>query len=188
MGTSNFKYDNRCIVVTNEDYEDDNRPSLGECVDHDRNYPSYEVVFRNEEMRKKAESLNFLLVVFTSGYYEGGCIDFCANELDITDVFGYRLYCEIETKKELIEETLNHFGGYLNITRKEVDKAIGKVKGKALDDWYEDALSNIYELILSKEEKIANELCDYIKNEYGYEEYGCIGHFSNGEGLYQKIG
>ena len=40
MATGNFSFENRCVVVTNEDYEFDNLPVLGNRVNDSRNYPS----------------------------------------------------------------------------------------------------------------------------------------------------
>ena len=40
MGASNFSFDNRCIVVTNDDFEMGNVPSLTDKSDRDRCYPS----------------------------------------------------------------------------------------------------------------------------------------------------
>ena len=65
MATGNFCYENRCVVVTDDDYEIGNLPEMGECVDNSRNYPSYLI-----------EEFEFWVVVLTAGYYEGACIDY----------------------------------------------------------------------------------------------------------------
>lgn len=65
MATGNFCYENRCVVVTDDDYEMDNLPEMGERVDNSRNYPSYLI-----------KEFEFWDVVISAGYYEGACIDY----------------------------------------------------------------------------------------------------------------
>ena len=75
MGTGNFYYKNRCVVVSNDDYEFDNVPERGEWIGNNRSYPSREIV----------TDFVFHKVVLTSGYYEAGCIDYILNEASYED-------------------------------------------------------------------------------------------------------
>lgn len=186
MGTANFKYENRCIVVTDEDYEFDNVPEHGKVLESSYSFTTCELLPIGEKY-EILDKLQFLNLCITNGYYEGACIDYIENDTDIIDCIGYYRYCEIETKKALIDTILDVFK-YAKLSKNSLNKAIGKVKGLSADDWMDDALSNIYNLVLEREKEICNKALDQIKEDYGYEEYGCVGHFSNGEALYEKIG
>lgn len=74
MATNNFYYENRCIVVLDEDYEAGNHPETGEIhPSSDRNFSRYYL----EQYRNR---FNFWDVVITGGYYQHGCIDYIEND------------------------------------------------------------------------------------------------------------
>ena len=75
MATNNFAYENRCIVVTNEDYEMGNMPSMEESIDVNRSYPSYRLAV--------GEDFKFWDIIITSGYYADACIDYTEKDLDV---------------------------------------------------------------------------------------------------------
>ena len=70
MGTSNFAYKNRCIVVTNDDFEFGNVPETEYIPQGYRNYSQSRI----------PTDFNFFNVVLTSGYYEHACIDYVEKD------------------------------------------------------------------------------------------------------------
>ena len=75
MGANNFNYENRCIVVTDEDYEDGNVPSTEDNLQNGRNYYQVEVVDRPFQ-----ELLKHTVLVLTAGYYSGACLDYIQSD------------------------------------------------------------------------------------------------------------
>ena len=68
MAANNFCFENRCIVVENDDFEFGNVPEHNEYDKKSlRSYPSSILDESN---------FDFWNVVLTSGYYEGACIDY----------------------------------------------------------------------------------------------------------------
>ena len=113
MGTSNFCYQNRCVVLTNDDYEFDNVPKLGNWVNDNRNYPSKEILYKEtsctKEYAKTIKPIRLHQIVMTIGYYEHACIDFILNENEyVTDCLGslgYYNFCDMEEIQNEIVET-----------------------------------------------------------------------------------
>lgn len=173
MATGNFYYQNRCVVVTNDDYEIGNLPEMGECVDNSRNYPSYLI-----------EEFEFWEVVLTAGYYEGACIDYIEHhEHSPYDVVqGYIGYPS--TKKELFKECKEAFG----LSRRKMQAICGNVGNIDIDDYVENATEKIGEYLAEKEEAKVNKFIDGLKQLHGYEEYNVSAVFSNGETIYSKVG
>ena len=173
MATGNFRYQNRCVVVTNDDYEMDNLPETEGCVDNSRNYPSYLI-----------KEFEFWEVLLIAGYYEGGCIDYIEHhkrspyEL-VQWYIGYP-----STKKELFKECKEEFG----LSRRKMQAICGNVGDMDIDDYVENATEKVGEYLAKKEEKVVNEYIDKLKEEYGYEEVCRVATFSNGETIYQKVG
>lgn len=173
MATGNFCYENRCVVVTDGDYEMGNLPEMGECVDNSRNYPSYLI-----------EEFEFWDVVLTAGYYEGACIDYIEHHKrsPYDTVQGYIGYPS--TKKELFKECKEAFG----LSKRKMQAICGNVGDKDINDYVEKATEKVGEYLAKKEEKEVNEYIDKLKEGYGYEEVCRFATFSNGETIYQKVG
>ena len=173
MATGNFCFENRCVVVTNDDYEMDNTQKLFECVDNNRNYPSWLI-----------KEFEYWEVVLTSGYYEGACIDYIKHHkrspYDV--VQGYIGYPS--TKKELFKECKEAFG----LSRRKMQAICGNVGDMDIDDYVEKASEKVGEYLAKKEEKEVNEYIDKLKEEYGYEEVCRVATFSNGETICRKVG
>lgn len=178
MGARNFMYENRCVVVSNDDYDLGNLPKLGNWINNNRNYPS--------RLLEKYNDFRFYNIVLTCGYYEGGCIDFIekSDVYDIEDWLGQSRY--YLTKQDFIKECCYEF----DLTTYRVNKLCGCVKDfdNDLEVWLENAYAKITEYIKECEIKQCDKIIDQIKAEYGYEEYGCVATFSNGEGVYKKVG
>ena len=173
MATSNFCYENRCVVVENSDFEMDNIPEMGECVDNSRNYPSYLI-----------EEFEFWDVVLTAGYYEGACIDYIEhhNRSPYDVVQGYIGYPS--TKKELFKECKEAFG----LSRRKMQAICRNVGDMDIDDYVENATEKVGEYLAEKEEAKVNKFIDGLKQLHGYEEVGRVATFGNGETIYQKVG
>lgn len=173
MATGNFCYENRCVVVTNDDYEIGNLPEMGECVDNSRNYPSYLI-----------EEFEFWVVVLTAGYYEGACIDYIKHHkrspYDV--VQGYIGYPS--TKKELFKECKEAFG----LSRLKMQAICGNVGDKDIDDYVEKATEKVGKYLAEKEEDKVNKFIDGLKQLHGYEEVCKVVTFSNGETICREVG
>ena len=173
MATGNFCYENRCVVVTDGDYEMDNLPEMGECVDNSRNYPSYLI-----------EEFEFWDVVLTAGYYEGACIDYIEHHkhspYDV--VQGYIGYPW--SKKSLFAECKEAFG----LSRRKMQVICGNVNGIDIDDYVEKATEKVGEYLAEKEAVKVNKFIDGLKQLHGYEEVERMATFSNGEAIYRKVG
>ena len=61
MSAPNFSYSRRCVLVPDDRYDVGDYPSLGECFDNNRSYPSY--ILRDYE-----DMLSTLAIVLTCGY------------------------------------------------------------------------------------------------------------------------
>ena len=68
-------YQNRCVVITDDDYEFGNLPTLGDYIDISRSYPSRIVEIDDLELTKVKEyratikPIHLHNIVVTSGYY-----------------------------------------------------------------------------------------------------------------------
>lgn len=174
MSTCNFAYNNRCIVVTNDDYEMDNLPPMGKWLGGNSSYPSREL--------SVSEDFDFFNIVITSGYYQDACIDYMRNDWTAESFLGSTEY--YNTKQQLFDECKNEFG----LTEYQLRKICGRVKDFAdYDAWIESAYDKITEYLVDKEEYKVNAYLDGVKDLYGYEEITCIGVMSNGEGIYRKV-
>lgn len=173
MATGNFCYENRCVVVSELDFEINNVPERIECVDYNNSFPSWLI-----------EEFEYWEVVITSGYYEGACIDYkehhSRSAYDV--VQGYIGYpC---SKKELFKSCKEEFG----LSKRKMQAICGNVGDMDIDDYVEKATEKVGEYLAEKEEKEVNEYIDKLKEEYGYEEVCRVATFSNGETIYQKVG
>lgn len=176
MSTTNFSYKNRCVVVTDEDYNDNNTPTLGEWVNNNRNYPS--------RILSDYDKFDFQQIVLTSGYFVDACIDFYEKDTCIEDFLGSTGYypCKID----FIKECKSTF----NLSKYMVNKLCGTLKdfGNDMDVWIENAYIKVEEYLKEKEAEECNKIITQIKEDYGYEEYALYCVASNGEGFYNKVG
>ena len=77
----------------------------------------------------------------------------------------------------------------LGLSEYRLRKICGNVKDfYDYDEWIQSAYDKITEYLADNEERKVNEYLDGVKNLYGYEELRCAGVFSNGEGIYEKVG
>lgn len=181
MATANFHYRNRCVVVTNEDYEIGNTPDIGDYVKESlRSYTSHYL------MRG-----TFFDIVLTNGYYEHGCIDYVRNDSSFYDVTG------IEDNYALLYELhadLHRYAAHLFKNRAVIDKVF-KTVPRVYNDHNPERkaermtaiLEKLEELAIEHEERRINQLIDNIKRQYNYTEYVCTARASNGEAFYEKV-
>ena len=174
MATSNFAYDNRCIVVTNDDFEMDNLPPMGKWLNNDFNYPSRILAI--------SDDFDFWDIVMTSGYYEAACIDYIESERDVEDFLGST--CYFDTKEEFFKECKNEFG----LSDYRMRKICGNMGKMPLEDHLEQSYERLTNYLPEQQETNANKSPDNIKHLYGYEEYVLDWRASNGEAGYRKIG
>lgn len=198
MGTRNFSYINRCVVVTDDDYNFGNIPTLGEYANNSRNYPSrlveYDVIDEVYSFLQTIKPIKFHNIVLTSGYYEDACIDFVRDEdKSAMDYTGWSCSYNYNDINKIIDDVSNRY----NISVQEVENILQKrmelmnITAETDDDdfqtFYENLIDDIDEKIIENEVTHCNKIIDIIKNLYEYDEYNCIAVASNGEGFYEKV-
>ena len=144
MATGNFAYENRCIVVTDEDYAEGNLPPMGEWEGDSRNYPS--------RLLAVSDDFQFWNVVITSGYYSGACIDYKENDATIEDWLGATFY--YATQKAFFNECHTEFG----ISYYRLKKVCGKVGDMDIDTYMENAYEKLTDYLREKEENKVKHL------------------------------
>lgn len=190
MGTANFYFKNRCIVVSNEDMESENTPSYSKKESNIslRSFPCYPLEGYDDELKLVELTIN-------SAYYEGACIDWHFNDNTAGSIIGLDLYDHCPTTSELFKDIKEFFP---SLSKKAFRNAVHSIREKMGlkgyeriakgDEWdYIEEIDNaITEWLREKEAERANEELTRIKALYGYDEYKVIGRFSNGETLYQR--
>lgn len=173
MSTNNFAFENRCVVVEDDDYEFGNVPEHREYVQgSNRNYPSYYL----DEYRYRFYTLD---IVLTSAYYSGGCIDYLQNDSYLDNFFAY------ENEVEYIAyEIIADFKAY-KFSKRELRKLVKQAHNAPSGDY--KPFDALFEFLFELEKVDADKVLDQIKADYGYTEVCKIGSFSNGEALYEEL-
>lgn len=194
MGAINFSYINRCVVVTDDDYEFENIPTLGEYANNSRNYPSrfikYDEIKEVKEFLQTIKPIQLHNIVLTSGYYENACIDFVRNEDNsVFDCVGWSCNYNYNTINEIIGYITNDY----NISADDIKTLIQKrmdvmgITAETDDDdfqcFYEYLMDDIDEKILENEIAHCNHIIDIIKKIYGYKEIYSKPSFCMGEAI-----
>lgn len=175
MATGNFLYENRCIVVTDEDWEDGNVPPLGKSdKNSSRSYSS--------TLLAVSDDFNFWDIVLTSAYYSGACIDYKENDVTVEYWLGSTYY--YETQKDFFNECHNEFG----LSYYRLKKICGNVGDLDIETYLENAYEKLTDYLREREEVKVNEYLDGVKKMYCYDEYVCVARASNGEAYYKKVG
>ena len=181
MSTPNFSFSNRCVLITNDDYEYGNCPKTTDEEIGSRSYPSWVVDCEGNDKMK------FWRVVITEGYYADQCLDFVNIKPSACDIFNAWWYYDHSnaSKTEIINDIHAEYRGKL--TRKIIRDAFSSAKDA--QDWKEMdwGFEFLLEKLAEQEKSVANSAVDRIKKEYGYNELACVGIFSNGEAIYEKI-
>ena len=181
MGTSNFAFNNRCIVVRNEDFEDENVPKHNEYLkDSLRNHPSY-LLDDYDSMFK------YWNIVLTSGYYEAACIDYIENDCSIAE----DIMCTdcFESVKECVDELYSCIKEP-SITMSYLRKLFKGFKSfnGSLWEFLDYKISKLDDKLKELERSKVEKALDELKEKWGFEEYGICAKFSNGETWYSKVG
>lgn len=209
-GTGNFSYENRCVYVSDEDFEIGNVPETESTDIGSRSYPSYALADYNDDLKCHR-------IVLTGGYYEGACIDFV--EIDNYDLLDdYQYVCESEcdqiwyndetdmwvlnggygkedkdiTIDEAIKFVQERLVDYPMITADDIKQALEEEKA---DGYYRISVflqsgelqGKITDYYAQSEVDKCNQIIDQIKKDYGYRELGTTARFSNGETIYSFI-
>lgn len=183
MATGNFYYENRCIVVTNEDYDMGNYPAIDRddrSISDNRNYPASVI--------KTDKHFKYFRPVIASGYYEHACIDY--YKVDDSEIVRYYVGepYYFNSVREFVEEFMLRAKDYgFPITKYRLLKLIGKKGEQDLEEFIFDAYAKIDEYFADLEEIEINKYLDELKAEYGYQEYVCTARFSNGEAIYSPV-
>lgn len=206
--TGNFSYENRCVYVSDEDYEDGNVPATEErSIGGSRSFPQYPLVDYNDGLKCHR-------IVLTPGYYEGACIDYVEIDCDeLMDEYGYICDNEcdqiwydkdtgmwvkngygsepdenltIEQAVQFIQQCLKD---YPMITAEDIKNALEEEKADGyyrISAFLQDAelLDKIEKYYVELEVPKCNEIIDQIKKDYGYRELVTTARFSNGETFY----
>lgn len=173
MATGNFCYVNRCVVVTNDDFELDNIPNFGRCINlYSRCFSTHVI-----------EDFEFFKVIITTGYYEDACIDYIEDpNRSFSDIIESYIGT-VWSQKELFEECRNEF----HLSRRKLLKICGNVNGRSVESYIQDAIEKIGAYLAELEEVKVNKYIDGLKQTYGYDEVRRIAVASNGETFYQRI-
>jgi hypothetical protein len=171
MGAANFCYENRCIVVTNEDFEFGNVPAHNKF--HPGSLHSYPSYFLDDS------DFEFWDVVLTAGYYEAACIDYERNSACVEDWIG----CDWISQKDFFEDIHYQFG----LSYYKIRKLCGNIGDMEFWRYTSKACDAITDYLADLERDKVNEFLDKLKSDYGFEEYGVSARFSNGETWYSKI-
>lgn len=175
MATGNFDYENRCVVITDEDFENGNIPATN----------GYAITYRRSTrlLVDIDEDLRYYDIVITGGYYAHACLDFVEKSrpndcLSIYDGQGF------ENAHELHKCMSEDFGISVSTAR----RICGKSSNFKYFDYYVDsAFEKMDDYLRSREERVCNKIIDRIKKKFGYEEYVRFATASNGETFYEEI-
>jgi len=110
MSTPNFSYENRCVVVSDDDFEVGNYPAVCGKNIGGRSYASYEL----EEYEGHFIATK---IVMTYAYYQGACINFVQNvdwiyDADYTDKQVEKLLQKEAKEANKIIDTIKMLYGY----------------------------------------------------------------------------
>ena len=187
MSCPNFSYENRCVVITDEDYENGHYPETldyknSELKGYSRNYSSSEI--DPEEYPQEKPLCHF--IVITAGYYADACIDFIENEEFTVEDWMAKAYY-YGSAKEWIEELAGN-KVHPKLTKYRIQKLLGKRGDMELEDYINNGIEKINEWLMEQDAVLCNEIVDHLKDSYGLDEIARVGVFSNGEAVYKKIG
>lgn len=188
MGTANFYFKNRCIVVSGEDIDNGNMPRYEEESGISlRSFPCYRLSI--------ADKYRFVEPTINFSYYEGACLDWHYNERTAGDILGLELYYGCPSTSRLFSD---YKGVFPNLTRKafrdavsSVRRAWGLKRGENPSegdkwDYVIDIDHIVTDYLLKREIADVNIELTRLKELYGYDEYKVIGRFDNGETMYAK--
>ena len=175
MATSNFDYENRCVVITDEDFENGNIPATN----------GYAITYRRSArwFVDIDEDLRYYDIVVTCGYYAHACLDF-VEKSNPNDCLSIYEYYDFKNAHELHKCMSEDFGISVSTARRICGKSSGY---ENFWDYVDSAFEKMDDYLRSREERVCNKIIDRIKKKFGYEEYVRFATASNGETFYEKI-
>lgn len=154
--------ENRCVLVSTADLNTDNVPTLGGLSKMSQpNCPSYSL----EEYAGKFISLD---VVYTSVYANEGIIDYTTKPSKELDDVVYYLSSDIRTPNQ-IEQLSDNLCKDYPLSRLDKQELIPLLDSIAKTD-DRKAVVALNKYVSDTEQKVANEIVDKIKKQYGYKE------------------
>ncbi len=178
MSTNNFAFENRCIVVENDDYEFGNVPKHKEYVkDSNRNYPSYYL----DEYRNRFYTLD---IVITAAYYSGACIDYTPNERYLDCIYECRNIVSNRDADDIFDDIYSDVKAY-KPKKRELRKLVREAYNAEWGNY--KPFDALFAFLFALEKTEADKILDQIKADYGYTEVRKIGNFCNGEALYEEL-
>lgn len=109
-----------------------------------------------------------IVPLLRSGYYAGANLDF---HIELRTEYGEDLYNEDALNKDVLAETINDYYEYLRDY-----ECIDITSGDAFD---------LMDLIDEITEQATDKFYEFAVATH-WDEYGCLGTFSNGEAIYEK--
>lgn len=168
MSTVNFGYENRCVVISNENIEIENIPTIGDNVGTYRN---------SRYILDDYDNFEFFNIILGYGYYDGAFIDYI--EKDFESEWWY--LDNSTSKNELAKLLFEDYGTILNRSYWSFRKHMENTNS------IQEAFNKVFEWMQDVERAKVNNVINQIKDNYGYDEYALLGVMSNGEGVYRKI-
>ena len=154
--------ENRCVLVSTNDLNSNNVPDLGELSKVSKvNCPSYNL----KEYEGKFISLD---VVYTSVYANKGIIDYTSKPSNELDDVVYYLLLSIRDPKQ-IEQLADNMCKEYPLSRLDKQELIPLLDAIAKGD-DRNAVVALGKYVSDTEQKVANEIVDKIKKQYGYKE------------------
>lgn len=154
--------ENRCVLVSTNDLNSNNVPDLGELSKVSKvNCPSYNL----KEYEGKFISLD---VVYTSVYANKGIIDYTSKPSKELDDVVYYLLLDIRTPKQIKQLADNLCKNY-PLSRLDKQELIPLLDAIAKGD-DRNAVVALNKYVSDAEQKVANEIVDKVKKQYGYKE------------------
>lgn len=173
MSTGNFAFENRCIVVEDDDFTFENVPKHYEYVQgSNRNYPSYYL----EEYRSRFYTLN---IVITAAYYSGACIDYTPDDRYLANFYAHENDVEY-----IVNEIVADFKDY-KFSKWYLHELVKRAHVAPLNN--DTAFNALFEFLFALEKVKADTILDDIRDEYGYTEVETFARFCNGEVWYQPV-
>ena len=182
MSTPNFSYQNRCVLVTNNDYELGNIPETSTVKNLGNRY--YSSVKVDDDQYPQATPIAHTIVI-TSGYYSDSCLDFIEKpDFTVEDYLCRWLY-QFDSVEDFISELKENIGSVLSTYR--IRQLLGKRGDTDLETHLRRGVDRINEYLTDRDKDLCNEIVDHLKDAYGYRELVCTAVFSNGEAMYDFL-
>lgn len=185
MSTPNFYYKNRCVVVTDDDMEEDNVPQT-KWKACDRNYPQSIVV--SDEYINDFGDLYLHDITLNAGYFTAACIDYQEKDEPREEVGHYFMApWRYETAKEFIADAREMLPESLRPSRYRLRRIMGPRCGRDMEEYIDGCMDRLTDYIAEREREKCEKIVTYLRDKYGYSEYRCAWIASNGEAGYTKI-